>query len=54
MCELLAMFVVVGAYERNNNYVYFEIKNSGVVEQFIVPVEQYKKCFKRVTPEISV
>ena len=49
MCQLLSMFLVVGSYQINNEAVYFEIMNNGVVEQFVVPTEQYKKCFEEIT-----
>ena len=49
MCQLLSMFLVIGSYQINSEAVYFEIMNNGVVEQFVVPVEQYNKCYTRIS-----
>ena len=48
MCELLAMFMVVGAYEITPRMMYFELLNDGVVEEFVVPMKQYQQCDKAV------
>ena len=44
MCELLTLFMVVGAYEITPRMMYVELMNDGVVEEFVVPMEQYEKC----------
>ena len=45
MCSLLTAFLVVGSYELSPGIMYVEILNQdSVVEEFIVPEEQYKKC----------
>lgn len=45
MCELLSSFFVMGAVMINNEAVAVEIFNDGEVEVFIVPVQQYSKCY---------
>ena len=45
MCELLSTFFVMGAMMINPDAVAVEIFNDGEVEVFIVPVEQYGKCY---------
>ncbi len=44
MCELLTLFLVVGSYELSPGIMYVEVLNHNVVEEFIVPKEQYDKC----------
>ena len=44
MCELLSLFVVVGAVQVAPDAVLVQIMNNDVVEEYIVPVAQYIKC----------
>ena len=44
MCELLSMFIVAGVYELSPVATGVQILNDGVVEEFVVPTEQYLKC----------
>ena len=48
MCELLSLFLVVGAKEIAPGAMYVETLNAGVVEEYVVPTEQYEKCFTEV------
>jgi len=44
MCELLSLFVVVGAVQVAPDAILVQLMNNDVVEEYIVPVEQYIKC----------
>ena len=44
MCELLSMFLVVGAVQLSPNAIGIQILNNGEVEQFVVPTRQYQSC----------
>ena len=48
MCQLLTLFMVVGAYEITPRMMYVELLNDGVVEEYVVPMDQYQKCDKAV------
>lgn len=44
MCELLATVLIVKAYEITPRMMYVKTLNSGVVEEYVVPMKQYEKC----------
>ena len=44
MCELLSLFVVIGAVQISPDAMLVQIVNNDVLEQYIVPKEQYMKC----------
>ena len=46
MCSLLFMFTVVGAVELSPGAIGVQILNDGVLEEFIVPTEQYQSCYE--------
>ena len=46
MCSLLFMFTVVGAVELSPAAMGVQILNDGVLEEFIVPIDQYQSCYE--------
>ena len=44
MCTLLSLFMVVGAVQISPDAMLVQIVNNDVLEQYIVPKEQYMKC----------
>ena len=44
MCELLSLFLVVGAQQVQPNTMHVELLNNGQIEQYLVPKKQYDKC----------
>jgi hypothetical protein len=49
MCTLLSLFTVVGAFQVAPDAMMVQIMNNDVVEMFIVPIDQYKRCDKQET-----
>ena len=45
MCSLLFMFTVVGAFEMSPGVMGVQILNDGVIEEYVVPTEQYQSCY---------
>ena len=44
MCELLSLFLVVGATQVQPDTMHVELLNHGQIEQYLVPKKQYDKC----------
>ena len=45
MCSLLFMFTVVGAVELSPGAMLVQTLNDGVIEEYVVPTEQYQSCY---------